>query len=119
MARSSRQDTRRGGFVYLPQRYELHLANKPGDDRFEWKGVERRRATRKTVDQTVMISLSGGAKVTPCAMRNLSVLGAGLLLENTSIPSTGFDLSFDDFRTSFACRVVWRRDAFVGVEFVQ
>jgi hypothetical protein len=41
MARSSRQDTRRGGFVYLPQRYELHLANKPDDDRFDL--VEMRR----------------------------------------------------------------------------
>lgn len=41
MARSSRQDTRRGGFVYTPQRYELHLANKPDDDRFDF--VEMRR----------------------------------------------------------------------------
>ena len=41
MARSSRQDTRRGGFVYTPQRYELHLANKPDDDRFDL--VEMRR----------------------------------------------------------------------------
>lgn len=47
----------------------------------EWTGVERRRARRKTVDQTVMLSLSGGATVTPCAMRNLSVLGAGILLK--------------------------------------
>ncbi|QHP69554.1 PilZ domain-containing protein [Bradyrhizobium sp. LCT2] len=84
----------------------------------EWKGVERRRVTRKTVNQTVMISLLGGATVTPCAMRNLSVLGAGILLEETPIPPTHFDLSFDEFRTSFACRVVWRRDAFAGVEFV-
>jgi hypothetical protein len=41
MAKSSRQDTRRGGFVYPPQRYELHLANKPDDDRFDL--VEMRR----------------------------------------------------------------------------
>ena len=86
----------------------------------EWKGVERRRATRKTVDQTVMLLLSSDAPVTPCAMRNLSVLGAGLLLETTSmsIPSTDFDLSFDKFRTSFTCRLVWHLGAFAGVEFV-
>jgi dynactin complex subunit len=41
MARSSRQDIRRGDFVYAPQRYELHLANKPDDDRFDL--VEMRR----------------------------------------------------------------------------
>ena len=84
----------------------------------EWTGVERRRVTRKTVDQTVMLSLSGGATVTPCAMQNLSVLGAGILLKDTLIPSTDFDLSFDQFRTSFACRLVWHRDPFAGVEFV-
>ncbi|WP_370691988.1 hypothetical protein [Bradyrhizobium xenonodulans] len=65
-----------------------------------------------------MLSLSGGATVTPCAMQNLSVLGAGILLKDSPIPSTDFDLSFDQFRTSFACRLVWRRDAFAGVEFV-
>ena len=84
----------------------------------EWTGVERRRVTRKSVDQIVMISFSGCVTVTPSAMRNLSVLGAGILLEDTSIPSTNFDLSFDEFRTSFACRFVWRRDAFAGVEFL-
>jgi hypothetical protein len=53
----------------------------------EWNGVERRRAKRKAVDQTVMISLLGGATVRSCAMRNLSVLGAGILLEDFPIPS--------------------------------
>lgn len=84
----------------------------------EWAGVERRRVTRKTVDQTVMLSLSGGAKVTPCAMRDLSIFGAGILLEDAPIPSTDFDLSFDQFRTSFACRLVWRRNTSAGVEFL-
>jgi PilZ domain-containing protein len=84
----------------------------------EWSGIERRRVTRKTVDQTVMLSLSGGATVAPCEMQNLSVLGAGILLKDTPIPSADFELSFDRFRTSFACRLVWHRDAFAGVEFV-
>lgn len=72
----------------------------------------------KRSTQTVMLSLSGGATVTRCAMRDLSVFGAGLLLENAPIPSTIFDLSFDHFRTGFACRLIWRRDGFVGVAFV-
>ena len=41
MAQPSRQDIRRGGFVYLPQRYELHLANKPDDDRFDLVEIRR------------------------------------------------------------------------------
>lgn len=84
----------------------------------EWAGVERRRVTRKTVDQTVMLSLPAGATVTPCAMRDLSVFGAGILLEDAPIPSTNFDLSFDQFRTSFACRLVWRCNTVAGVEFL-
>jgi hypothetical protein len=85
----------------------------------EWTGIERQRVTRKPVDQTVMLSLSRGAAVTRCAMRNLSVFGAGLLLEKAPIPSTDFDLSFDHFRTSFSCRLIWRRDAFAGLAFVR
>ena len=84
----------------------------------EWTGVERRRVTRKTVDQMVMISFSRGVTVAPSAMRNLSVLGACILLKDTSIPSTNFDLSFDEFRTSFPCRLVWRRDDRAGIAFV-
>lgn len=84
----------------------------------EWAGVERRGVTRKTVDQTVMLSLPGGATVAPCAMRDLSVFGAGILLEDAPIPSTNFDLSFDQFRTSFACRLVWRRNTLAGVAFL-
>ncbi|WP_143279316.1 MULTISPECIES: hypothetical protein [Bradyrhizobium] len=84
----------------------------------EWTGVERRRVTRKTVDQMVMLSLPGDVIITPCKMLNLSVLGAGVLLKDIPIRSTGFDLSFDEFRTSFPCRLVWRRGVFAGVEFV-
>ena len=84
----------------------------------EWSDVERRRATRKTVDQTVMLSLSGRVTATPCTMRNLSIFGAGILLEDTAIPSTDFDLSFDEFRTSFRCRLVWRQDDCAGISFI-
>ncbi|MEH2488634.1 hypothetical protein [Bradyrhizobium sp. AZCC 2230] len=41
MAKSSRQHIRRGGFVYPPHRYELHLANNPDDSRLDL--VEMRR----------------------------------------------------------------------------
>lgn len=111
--------SRRGGAAPLvgdPR--HVMLLTSGGKVSIEWTGVERRRVTRKTVDQTVVPSLSGGATVTPCAMQNLSVLGAGIPLKDTLIPSTDFDLSFDQFRTSFACRLVWHRDPFAGVEFV-
>jgi len=75
----------------------------------EWKGIERRRTVRKTVDQTVLLSLPGDVIVTPCRMLNPSVLGAGIWLKDTPLLSTDFQLSFDDFRTPFQCRLVWRQ----------
>ena len=83
-----------------------------------WTGVERRRVTRKTLEQTVMLSLAGEVTITPCKMLNLSVLGACVRLKNTPILPTEFRLSFDDFRTSFDCRLVWRQEDRVGISFV-
>ncbi|WP_430648140.1 PilZ domain-containing protein [Bradyrhizobium rifense] len=84
----------------------------------EWKGIERRRTTRKTVDQTVLLSLPGDVIVTPCRMLNLSVLGAGIQLRDTPLLSTEFLLSFDDFRMPFKCCLVWRQGDLAGLEFV-
>jgi len=83
-----------------------------------WTGVERRRVTRKKLGQTVMLFLPGEATITPCKMLNLSVLGACLTLKNASILSTNFRVSFDDFRTSFDCRLVWRQEDRAGITFV-
>ncbi|WP_445819630.1 PilZ domain-containing protein [Bradyrhizobium sp. ISRA442] len=83
-----------------------------------WTGVERRRVTRKTLEQTVMLSLPGKPTITPCKMLNLSVLGACVRLKSGSILSTDFRLSFDEFRTSFDCRLVWRREDRAGISFV-
>ncbi|WP_442895206.1 PilZ domain-containing protein [Bradyrhizobium sp. AZCC 2230] len=84
----------------------------------EWTGGERRRVTRKTLEQLVTLSLPGEVTIMPCKMFNLSVLGACVRLKNTSIPSTDFQLSFDDFRTSFDCRLAWRQDDRAGISFV-
>jgi hypothetical protein len=84
----------------------------------EWTGVERRRVTRKTVDQIVMLSLPGDVIITPCKMLNLSVFGAGIMLKDIPVLATQFELSFDDFRTSFVCRLVWRQADRAGVSFV-
>jgi len=83
----------------------------------EWTGVERRCVTRKTLEQTVMPSLPGEVTITPCKMLNLSVLGACVRLKNTPILPTEFGL-FDDFRTSFDCRLVWRQEDGAGISFV-
>jgi hypothetical protein len=83
----------------------------------EWDGVERRRAQRKIVSEEVLLSLPGQVTLRPCSLRDLSALGAGLCLEGFTLLPTEFGLSFDNFRTSFACRLVWRDRDRGGVEF--
>ncbi|MFC4941502.1 MULTISPECIES: PilZ domain-containing protein [Bradyrhizobium] len=80
--------------------------------------VERRRAVRKILEQSVSLSIPGEETSTHCTMKNLTVFGAGVCLPRVTILPTEFELSFDQFRTSFACRLVWQRDDCVGISFV-
>jgi hypothetical protein len=82
-----------------------------------WDGVERRRAGRKLVSETVLLSLPGQTTLQPCNLRDLTALGAGLLLERFNLLPMEFKLSFDSFRTAFDCRLVWRDRDRSGVEF--
>ncbi len=86
-------------------------------DNDEWDGVDRRRAERKLVRQTVLLSLPGQITYQPCALRDLTALGAGLNLEGFTLLPTEFMLSFDRFRTSLDCRLVWRKGDRGGIEF--
>ena len=83
----------------------------------EWGGVERRRAKRKLVSETVQLALPGQITVQPCNLRDLSALGAGLRLEGLVLLPNYFALSFDRFRTSFTCHLVWRDGDRAGAEF--
>jgi len=83
----------------------------------EWDGVERRRAKRKLVAETVQLALPGQITLQPCKLRDLSALGAGLRLEGLALLPTYFALSFDSFRTSFTCCLIWRDSDRGGVEF--
>jgi len=83
----------------------------------EWDGVERRRAKRKLVNEAVLLSLPGPRGAQLCILRDLAVYGAGLDLKNFRLLPTEFALSFDGFRTEFACRLIWRDRDRGGVEF--
>jgi hypothetical protein len=47
----------------------------------EWKGVERRRAKRTPVNETLLLSLPGQVRFQPGQVRDLTVFGAGLWLD--------------------------------------
>jgi hypothetical protein len=83
----------------------------------EWNGLERRRAKRKLVCEAVLLSLPGQITLAPCDIRDLTIFGAGLCLERFKLLPTEFALSFDGFRTTFACRLVWRDRHHGGVVF--
>ena len=84
----------------------------------EWLDVERRRAARKRLEQSVLLSVPGDLTFTHCGVSDLTVLGVGISLRRVAILPTEFELSFDNFRTSFACRLVWWRDDRAGISFV-
>jgi hypothetical protein len=84
--------------------------------RSEWISLERRRATRKLVSETILLQLTGHV-VQSCAVHDLSVYGGGLWLPGRSLLPTEFRLSFDGFRTMFGCRLIWRDGDRAGVEF--
>lgn len=81
-------------------------------------GVERRRAGRKIIKETVLLSLPGQITLQQCGLRDLTALGAGLDLEGITLLPTKFALSFDGFRTSFACNLIWRAGDRGGIEFL-
>jgi hypothetical protein len=83
----------------------------------EWNGVERRRARRKLVNETLLLSLPGQITLHPCRVRDLTAFGVGLWLNWFAPLPTEFELSFDGFRTTFDCRLVWRNGDRGGVEF--
>ena len=65
----------------------------------EWNRVERRRAKRKLVNETLLLSLPGQITLQPCRVRDLTAFGAGLWLNWFALLPTEFELSFDGFRT--------------------
>ena len=77
---------------------------------------ERRRRTRAASTQAAVIACAGAKRIN-CVVRNFSTTGARLEVAlPTSVPET-FDLVFDDNRSTLSCRVKWRKDRDVGVEF--
>ena len=60
----------------------------------------------------------GCAGIFACGIRDVTNQGAGIRLTGLNLLPVHFDLSFDNFRTSRRCHLVWRDGDFVGVEFL-
>jgi hypothetical protein len=78
---------------------------------------ERRRVPRHRILKSGKIILATQKSAVECTVRNLT--GYGALLQVTrpvGIPDR-FDLELERDHARHACRVIWRRDNRLGVEF--
>jgi hypothetical protein len=79
--------------------------------------VERRAVGRTTINRDAMMFLAGQDRGRPCCIRDVTNLGACLLLNGLSILPSEFGISFDNFRTMRRCRLIWRDGDSAGAAF--
>ena len=80
--------------------------------------IERRALERIEIDQPAMLHLDGVCGIYPCVVMNFHDYGAKLHSLTFHIVAFEFDLSFDGFKTTKHCHVVWRDGNTCGVEFI-
>ncbi len=76
---------------------------------------ERRRVRRMQVFKCAKIAVNHSLR--DCVVRDISSLGARLAFVSTAYIPDRFELTFDSARTLRPCRVAWRTDTQIGVEF--
>jgi hypothetical protein len=81
------------------------------------KEPERRSVGRTRINRNALLFFAGQTGVFSCCVRDVTNQGAGIRLEGLNVLPVDFDLSFDNFRTIRASRVIWRDGDFVGIAF--
>ena len=79
--------------------------------------TERREIPRISVYRSALLSIAGQAGTQSCMVRNFTVKGAGVRLNGITLLPMEFEISFDGFHTSEACRLIWRDSDFAGFAF--
>jgi hypothetical protein len=79
--------------------------------------IERRALDRIPINQLALVAFDGIPGVHPATVRDISAIGA-CISAPYYIFAHEFQLSFDGFRESFICRVVWKKGTLCGVSFV-
>jgi len=79
--------------------------------------MEKREVPRHKCFLRAFVYFEGRSTAVDCVVRDISSLGARLAFVSTAyIPDT-FELTFDSAHTLRPCRVAWRTDTQIGVEF--
>lgn len=78
---------------------------------------ERRRFPRHRTLKSGKIVVQSGRSVVDCTVRNLSANGALLVVKRLAGIPEKFDLVLETSGEHHACRIAWRGEDRVGVEF--
>jgi hypothetical protein len=78
---------------------------------------ERRRVPRHRTLKSGKIVVRSGRSVVDCTVRNLSTQGALLLVRSLAGIPEKFDLVLETTGEHHPCRIAWRGEDRIGVEF--
>ena len=81
---------------------------------------ERRAIGRTKIAKSAFLFLSGQSGQTgvhPCAVTDITKVGACIHMRGLPVLPLNFELSFDKFRTSRKCLLIWRDRYCAGVAF--
>jgi len=79
---------------------------------------ERRSIGRTRIAKGAFLFFSRQAGVLSCGVTDITNRGAGIRTQDLAMLPLNFELSFDNFRTSRRCRLVWRDGDFLGAAFI-
>jgi hypothetical protein len=80
---------------------------------------ERRGQSRTKVEASGRILARDVDQLLSCTVRDMTSKGLRLEFSVAEPLQTEFDFSFDNFRTTHECRLVWSRKNVAGVVFVK
>ena len=92
--------------------------NKYLDHLDKWESAfERRSIGRTKIAKGALLFFTGQVGVRSCTVRDITNVGAGVRVQDLPALPLNFELSFDNFRTSRKCRLIWRDCDLIGVAF--
>jgi hypothetical protein len=87
-------------------------------DQGRWdRAFERRSIGRTKIAKGALLFFSAQSGVRSCFVKDVTNVGAGLRAQGLPALPLDFELSFDNFRTSRKCRLIWRDGDFMGLAF--
>jgi hypothetical protein len=78
---------------------------------------DRRSIGRTKIAKSALLFLSGQTGVRPCAVTDITNKGARIHMRGLPVLPLNFELSFDNFRASRKCLLMWRERDCAGVAF--